>query len=686
MARQISHNAKTMLTLVCSLAALFLSILINFFLSPYIVKYLGEEANGFIQLANNMTSYAALMTLALNSMASRFMTVSYHEKDYEKCNRLYASVIIGNLLIFLVLVCPAAYFIVNLEDLVQIETANVYHVKLVFTMMFSIFFVSNVVSFLNIAISVKNAQYWYHLIRMVRILVYAGSLLIIFSVWQPKIYYVSMINLIAMAGTIPVFYVLKRKLMPEVIFRPKNFRWFSIKELVSSGIWNVTNQCGNLLMTEFDLLLTNLYIGPKEMGVLSVARVMPSCVAQLASAVTLSFTPNLTIAYAEKEPVKVKHSLQYAMKCSMIIVGIPVACVCVFGTYFYKLWVPSMDAKMLAVLSLISCLEWIPFAGTHVLRNVFTAANKLKVNSLAVVGSGVLNIVLVLILLKTTNLGIWAIAGVSAFLAIGRKFVVTVPYGAKVLGLKWHAFYPAVGASCGLFAGFAGIGWIFVSLLQPKTWGLFLVTGILTCGVSLIFAFLVLFNMSEKKRMVKASAKIFTKLLGTEKLLGKNTVDVENIPSDIQYALVLGAVVKEDKDLSPILKERLEKVVEIHKARPDMKFVLSGDSRNTRCNDVDVMRIYLTEREIPEDNLILDGAGYTTYASIKNVKKNFPGEKILLITSSFHEPRAFYLLKKKNVNAVAIAMPLVIFEKQKGDVEREYLATVKAFVMLHLRK
>ena len=116
-----TENQRTMVSLMTSLIAMGLSILTSFFLSPYIVENFGEEANGFTQLANNFVNYATLLTIALNSMAGRFITISYCNKDYQKCNKYYSSVIIGNILIFLILILPSVFFVFNLEKLINID-------------------------------------------------------------------------------------------------------------------------------------------------------------------------------------------------------------------------------------------------------------------------------------------------------------------------------------------------------------------------------------------------------------------------------------------------------------------------------------------------------------------------------------------------------------------------------------
>ncbi|MFG5857006.1 hypothetical protein LDB17_02205 [Dysgonomonas sp. Shenzhen-Wh21] len=71
------------INLVAQLFAFIVGFIINFFLAPFVIAKLGAEAYGFIGLANNFVSYTTLITIALNSMAARFITVSFHRGDTE---------------------------------------------------------------------------------------------------------------------------------------------------------------------------------------------------------------------------------------------------------------------------------------------------------------------------------------------------------------------------------------------------------------------------------------------------------------------------------------------------------------------------------------------------------------------------------------------------------------------------
>ena len=74
----MSEKKKTMISLLTAMLSLAVSVLVSFFLSRFVVREMGEEANGFAQLANNFVNYATVITISLNSMAGRFISNSNH--------------------------------------------------------------------------------------------------------------------------------------------------------------------------------------------------------------------------------------------------------------------------------------------------------------------------------------------------------------------------------------------------------------------------------------------------------------------------------------------------------------------------------------------------------------------------------------------------------------------------------
>ena len=504
------RNTQTLINLVSSIVTLCFSAAISFFLSPYIVKTLGEEANGFTQLANNFITYASLLTLALNSMASRFITVNYYKKDIEACKRYYSSAVIGNLVIMLILILPATVCVYKLEQIINISNENVSQVKILFAFVFATFFVQQITSILNIATYVKNSLYIQNVVEMVNSILRAILLVLAFSLFAPKMYYVSAVGFILAIISAIVALLVKRKIFSDVPFDFKAFDIKSIIHLVSSGVWNTLNQCGHILMTGLDLLLSNLLIGPGPMGVLSVAKTIPTLVTQLATTVNTSFSPNQTIAYSADDGGAFLNSLEYAKKISCAIISIPIMVFCVFCYDFYKLWQPTLNAKDLAVLSILTLLIYIPFCATQTLYNIYTATNKLAFNSISFLITGGLSAIATLIAVKYTSLGIFAVAGISSIFSILRNLFISIPYAAKLMNKKWYYFYKDVLLSLISCLIVGTISFIIRMIFSPHSWFMLF----LACFIAVIFTLVanvfILLNKSQR-------IEFFNKILKREK-------------------------------------------------------------------------------------------------------------------------------------------------------------------------
>lgn len=441
---KVRERGQLSINMLTSILALGTSLAINFFLSPFIVKNLGEEANGFVQLANSFVTYASILTVALNSMAARFISISYHQGEREKARKYYSSVIAGNLLITAILAPIVVYFLNNVGRFINILSVSVYHVRLLFIFVFCNFFATLVYSLFNIATYITNKLYLQNIINLIRVILNAVILLLVFKFLETRIYYVSLIAWVVSMISIPVAYILKNMLVPDFYFAWSDVSVSSIRTLVKSGVWNAVNQSGNLLMSGFDLLLANLYIGPGQMGVMALAKMIPNFITQFITTIVTNFLPPLTISYAGGDSDGFVTRVRSYMKLSSAIISLPIVLFCAYSFEFYALWVPTLDATELSVLSIITCVVFVPLAGTQVLYNVLTVLNKLSLNSLSVLVGGVLNVVSVLLLLRFTDLGMYAIVVMSTLISLVRNLMLVLPYTARVLSLPWYTFYDNV--------------------------------------------------------------------------------------------------------------------------------------------------------------------------------------------------------------------------------------------------
>lgn len=500
------ENKKRMsVNLVASLVAFATNLFIGMVLTPYISSTLGDGAYGFIGIANNFVSYANILTIALNSMASRFIAIEIHKKNIKKANIYFNSVIIANTIMALVLVIVSIIMIVNLEHILRISDGLVMDVKITFAIVFANFIISLMSSIYSIAPFVKNRidltsirNIIGHLIRML-------VLVPLFMLLPPKIYYVG-ISAMAMTIFLAIASVtLSKRLMPEIKVNLKNFSYKAIKELLSSGVWNSLNQLSTVLLTGLELVIANIFISEAEAGMLSIAKTVPGNIIALLGTLGGVFTPQFIKTYAENRIDDLVGQVKFSMKVMTLIMSVPLAGFLIFGTSFYSVWLPYKSQEEIIKIQILSVLTILPNVFSsyiYTLYSINTVTNKLKVPVMVTFILSIISIITVFLLLKYTTLGVYAVAGVSSIILVLRIVFFVPTYAAYNLGIKWTTFYPMLIRGLGCFAILCGIFYVVDSLVTISSWGdLFIVA--FCCGaIGYIINLVTVLNSKERKKVI----------------------------------------------------------------------------------------------------------------------------------------------------------------------------------------
>jgi hypothetical protein len=147
---------------------------------------------------------------------------------------------------------------------------------------------------------------------------------------------------------------------------------------------------------------------------------------------------------------------------------------------------------------------------------------------------------------------------------------------------------------------------------------------------------------------------------------------------------VLGAKVSEGSP-SLMLKDRLDKAIEIYNQNKNIKIIASGDSQNPNVYDeVTVMYNYLVNNGVNHNNIIKDNYGISTYDSIVRMKDIVKEEKTIIVTQKYHLSRSVYTAKELDINAIGISSREYKYFGQLGRDIREILARVKDYVFVKL--
>ncbi len=421
-----------------------ITLSINMLLTPYVTKNLGTEAFGFISFANTIVNYISLITIALNSMASRFVAVSYYKGDIEEAKKYYTSVYYGNLIISTIIIIPCIIFMYFIERVINVPKNLVIDLKLLIGVLLINFIVSLNANLLSIAMFVKNRLFLISISNVITALLKGVLLLILFSLFKPRIY---IIGIVTLAMTIFTFIwnrAISKRLLPEVYINKKYFDNKVISTITKSGIWNSIIRLGNMLLEGVDLLIANLFIGSIDMGVLAISKTIPNIISSFVFSLSNIYLPDLTKAYAQNDPQMIKNVLNRSISILGLFANIPLVLLFTLSDILYKLWLPAQNASQLRILSMIAVLGFVINGSISTVYCGFSIANELKTQSIVVVVSGIINTVIVIFLLKFTSLGLYAIAGVSSIVSIIRDLVFGLPFASVKLKQKWYSFYPSV--------------------------------------------------------------------------------------------------------------------------------------------------------------------------------------------------------------------------------------------------
>lgn len=120
-------------------------------------------------------------------------------------------------------------------------------------------------------------------------------------------------------------------------------------------------------------------------------------------------------------------------------------------------------------------------------------------------------------------------------------------------------------------------------------------------------------------------------------------------------AIVFGAGLWRDGSPSPVLRDRVAAAAELYFAGKVRKLLMSGDNRFINYNEPGAMRQYALSLGVPEEDIVLDYAGRRTYDTCYRAKGIFGVKEAILVTQSFHLPRALYTCNHLGVSAVGVA-------------------------------
>lgn len=434
-------NKNIYLNLIANILSFVISTIISFLLTSFIVSNISAEAYGMINLSNSLINYISIISISLNSMAIRYISIHTYRNEIKKANGYFSSIILSNLLLSLIALIVFLPLIFNINSFINISDNLVTDVKQLFLLMLINFILNLFVSVYSISMYIENKLYLNSFRQVQSVLLKGIILIILFFIFKPKLMFVGIATCIASLFNLlwNLFYT--KKLTPYFNFKIYQCKIRYAVNLLKSGIWNSVSKLGNVIDDSISLLICNILLGESLMGLLSVSKTIPQLIFSILGTITTTFFPTLTKDYSLGHTKQFLRDMNQSIKTLGLLLNIPIVGFIVFCHDFFELWTPSLSASELSTLSIFSILPLCLTGATACIYDIFTITKKLKYNSIVVLLNAITNCIITFILINVFHLGVISVVMVPCITSYIKNLLFTFPYAAKCLEIKWNFFY-----------------------------------------------------------------------------------------------------------------------------------------------------------------------------------------------------------------------------------------------------
>lgn len=451
--------------------AVFVNSCMKLLLTPYVIRNIGVDAYGYVSLAVTFTSYIDIISVSLNALAGRFISMAYHRGDLERANRYYSSTIMADALLSAGALIPGAFAMACLGPVLHVPDDLAGDVRLLFALMLLKYLLTVMRTAFDTAAFIADRLDLAEKKQSISCLLQAGVLFAACALLTPHVWYVGAAAAVAALYLLAASYRLCRRLTPELSCSRGAWSFAAVKEITAAGIWTSFNNLGNVLNSGLDLLITDLMLDAAALGEISVAKNLALLCSVIVMKVSDAFKPRLLLLYAEKRMEPFAGLCQTAIGIVGIICSFMTGMFYICGYDFLALWLPGQDTEFLFKAAVIVFLGDMAPAAVKPLYYVYTLTKRVKTPCMVTILMGSANVIAMYLLIRFTDLGPYAV--ILTTLAVNLIHFIDAPlYSARCLGVPLLTFYPAVLRHLlGMGCGFLAAGGLRHIMPKAESWG-----------------------------------------------------------------------------------------------------------------------------------------------------------------------------------------------------------------------
>jgi len=413
-----------------------LNLVIMFFMSPFVVRTLGDERYGVWSLLMSLTGYLGLVEIGTRAGLGRYINYYLGKEDTPKLNATISTAMAMFCVVGVVLFLVAGALAVFVDTLFSKIPANVVsEARIVILCVAANLFLS----FLSAAFKqLLQAFERFELTNATDLAVLAlrtsGMIAVLVTVKS-----LALMAVVHVAGGVlgvAMNYLMARRQFPALELRPRLITRGRFREIFGFSVWAFVNDIGMRLLYTTDTLVIMILLGPKEVTYYAVGGMLLMRSRGLVLQGTRIFSPQI-IQYCAKQDWKGLRILFKRGSNLAMAVTIPIMTgLIMFGHEFLTLWMGPLRAdRGYPVLCILASSQFFALAWS-ITGSIYSGLNRVKLGALLIILQGIINLGLTLVFVLIFNMGIE--------------------------GVAWGTFYPGILLAC--LSGYLAMRWIGLTL------------------------------------------------------------------------------------------------------------------------------------------------------------------------------------------------------------------------------
>lgn len=413
----IIKRTSLLLNMVSNWAALLTAILVGFFLTSYIIGYLGKVGFGIWTLINSIIGYYNVLDLGISSALTRYVARDVGKKDFVSLN-LTANTTLTFLTLIGVLVAVASFFIANplisffaVDPLLQVD----------FNFLILTLGIGMGISFpANFFSSIIKAHERFLEANTVNIVItlFRTILVILFLHWDWGIRGLAYANIASVILNFIINYWLCCYLFPYLKFNIFQANWQTFKLLMGFGAATMIMEVASILRFDLDSFVIGKWLDLASVGVFSVAgMLMRYYVFFINSATITTFTPRFASLEGEGDYDSLKKLYMKSLSIGAFLSFAIATPIVIYGEQFVLLWAGKDFLEAVPVLWLMAASFALTMAQSSSVAMMY-ALHKHQTFAVVSLIEGIANLLLSIYLAPK-----YGIVGVALGTAIPMIFV-----------------------------------------------------------------------------------------------------------------------------------------------------------------------------------------------------------------------------------------------------------------------